>query len=56
MTFFFQKIKNRSFLSFVVSVLGALGGILVALSVKHADSILKSIATSGAIVLASLGG
>lgn len=45
-----------SVLSLLVSVLGALGGILVALSVKHTDSIMKSIAVSGAIVLASAGG
>jgi len=45
-----------SFLSLVVAALGALGGILVALTVKHTDSIMKSIATSGAIVLAGIGG
>ena len=45
-----------SMLSLGVSALGALGGILVALSVKHTDSIMKSIAVSGAIVLAGVGG
>jgi len=40
----------------VVSFLGAAGGILVALSVKYSDSIMKSIATSGAIVLTALFG
>lgn len=44
-----------SFLSFIVSFLGALGGILVALSVKYSDSIMKSIAVSGAIVLSTVG-
>jgi UDP-sugar transporter A1/2/3 len=45
-----------SALSLMVALLGSLGGILVALSVKHTDSIMKSIAVSGAIVLAGLGG
>lgn len=36
-----------------VALLGASGGLLVAASLKHADSILKTIATAGAIVLAS---
>jgi len=39
--------------AFGVALLGAGGGILVALCVKHADSIVKSIAVSGAIVLAT---
>ena len=33
---------------------GALGGVLVALSIKHADSIMKTIATTGAIVLTTV--
>ncbi|EOD09521.1 hypothetical protein EMIHUDRAFT_96775 [Emiliania huxleyi CCMP1516] len=33
------------------AAIGAAGGVLVALSIKYADSILKTIATSGAIVL-----
>lgn len=37
----------------LLSLLGGGGGILVALSVKYADSILKSLATSGSIILAT---
>ncbi|KAL1522077.1 hypothetical protein AB1Y20_021720 [Prymnesium parvum] len=36
------------------AAVGALGGVLVALSIKHADSILKTIATTGAIVLTTV--
>ena len=35
----------------VCAAVGALGGVLVALSIKLADSIMKTIATTGAIVL-----
>jgi len=52
----YQLGQGWSVLSVLVAFLGALGGILVALSVKHTDSIMKSIAVSGAIVLASAGG
>lgn len=45
-----------SWILLVVAVLGAAGGLLVALSLKYADAILKALATSGAIVLSSLGG
>lgn len=45
-----------SVITFLVACLGALGGILVALSVKYSDSIMKSIAVSGAIVLSGVGG
>lgn len=38
----------------LLSVLGAAGGLLVALSIKHGDSILKTLATTGAIVLTGL--
>jgi len=38
----------------LLSLLGACGGMLVALSLKHADSILKTIATTGAIMLIAL--
>ena len=34
--------------------IGALGGILVALSIKHTDSIMKTIATTGSIVLTTV--
>ena len=36
------------------AAVGALGGVLVALSIKHADSIMKTIATTGAIVLTTI--
>jgi UDP-sugar transporter A1/2/3 len=45
-----------SWVSLAVAALGAAGGLLVALSLKHADAILKALATSGAIVLSSVGG
>jgi UDP-sugar transporter A1/2/3 len=38
-------------LAFLLSGLGAAGGLLVALSIKYGDSILKTLATTGAIVL-----
>jgi len=41
-------------LAFVLSLLGAAGGLLVALSIKHGDSILKTLATTGAIIISSL--
>ena len=37
----------------MLAFLGALGGMLVALSIKHGDSILKTLATTGAIVLSA---
>ena len=40
-----------SILAFSLSLLGAAGGLLVALSIKYGDSILKTLATTGAIVL-----
>lgn len=42
-----------SLLALFVSMLGAAGGLLVALSIKYGDSILKTLATTGAIVLSS---
>mmetsp|Transcript_31276 Transcript_31276/g.46151 ORF Transcript_31276/g.46151 Transcript_31276/m.46151 type:complete len:385 (-) Transcript_31276:121-1275(-) len=41
-------------LALVLSLLGAAGGLLVALSIKHGDSILKTLATTGAIIISSL--
>ena len=38
----------------VCAAVGALGGVLVALSIKYADSILKTIATTGAIVFTTV--
>ena len=43
-----------SWLALLVSLLGAAGGLLVALSIKYGDSILKTLATTGAIVLSSV--
>jgi len=42
-----------SLLAACVAALGAAGGLLVALSIKYGDSILKTLATTGAIVLSS---
>jgi UDP-sugar transporter A1/2/3 len=41
-------------LAVVVAALGAAGGLLVALSIKYGDSILKTLATTGAIILSSV--
>ncbi len=38
----------------VLALLGAAGGLLVALSIKYGDSVLKTLATSGAIILSSI--
>jgi len=43
-----------SLMTFLLSALGAAGGLLVALSIKYGDSILKTLATTGAIVLTGL--
>lgn len=43
-----------SFVAVLLSLLGAAGGLLVALSIKYGDSILKTLATTGAIILSSL--
>lgn len=40
--------------TFFLALLGASGGLLVALSIKYGDSMLKTLATTGAIVLSSL--
>ena len=40
----------------IISVLGAAGGILVALSVKHTNSVVKSVALAGAVVATQLLG
>ena len=42
-----------SFLTLSVSVFGAVGGLLVAATLKYADSILKTMAAAGAIVLST---
>jgi UDP-sugar transporter A1/2/3 len=43
-----------SWIAFLLAILGAAGGLLVALSIKYGDSILKTLATTGAIILSSL--
>jgi solute carrier family 35 (UDP-sugar transporter), member A1/2/3 len=43
-----------SFLAVLLTALGAAGGLLVALSIKYGDSILKTLATTSAIVLSSV--
>ncbi|KAL3940678.1 MAG: hypothetical protein SGBAC_004822 [Bacillariaceae sp.] len=43
-----------SLMAVLLSGLGAAGGLLVALSIKYGDSILKTLATTGAIILSSL--
>ena len=42
-----------SFVAWMLAFLGAAGGLLVALSIKYGDSILKTLATTGAILLSS---
>ena len=42
-----------SVVAVILAMLGAAGGMLVALSIKHGDSILKTLATTGAIVLSA---
>mmetsp|Transcript_18962 Transcript_18962/g.34231 ORF Transcript_18962/g.34231 Transcript_18962/m.34231 type:complete len:363 (+) Transcript_18962:112-1200(+) len=49
-------LQGWSVLACIVSLLGALGGLLVSFSVKYTDSITKSIAVSGSIVLSSCFG
>lgn len=48
--------SNWSLITFTVSVLGALGGLLVAATLKYADSIMKTLAAAGAIVLSTILG
>ena len=43
-----------SMTAFMLSILGATGGLLVALSIKYGDSILKTLATTAAIILSSV--
>jgi UDP-sugar transporter A1/2/3 len=45
-----------TYITFCVSSLGALGGLLVAATLKYADSILKTLASAGAIVLSTVLG
>jgi UDP-sugar transporter A1/2/3 len=48
--------SNWSFLTFLVALFGAGGGLLVAATLKYADSILKTLAAAGAIVLSTVLG
>ena len=48
--------SNWSFITLMVSVLGAAGGLLVAATLKYADAILKTLAAAGAIVMATVLG
>lgn len=48
--------SNWSTITLLVSVLGAAGGLLVAATLKYADSILKTMATAGAIVISTVVG
>jgi hypothetical protein len=41
-------------LAVIVALLGAAGGLLVALSIKYGDAILKTLATTAAIILSSV--
>lgn len=43
-----------SLVAVIVALLGAAGGLLVALSIKYGDAILKTLATTGAILLSSV--
>jgi solute carrier family 35 (UDP-sugar transporter), member A1/2/3 len=43
-----------SLLAWIVTILGAAGGLLVALSIKYGDAILKTLATTAAIILSSV--
>lgn len=45
-----------TFITFLVALLGATGGLLVAATLKYADSILKTLAAAGAIVLSTVLG
>ena len=46
--------QGWSWLAGSVAVLGAAGGLLVALSIQYGDAILKTLATTGSIILAAL--
>eukprot|EP00903_Cladosiphon_okamuranus_P010823 g10224.t1 len=40
----------------ILSILGGAGGLLVALTMKYTDAVLKTFATSGAIIVTAIGG
>jgi UDP-sugar transporter A1/2/3 len=43
-----------SFVALILALLGAAGGLLVALSIKHGDSVLMTLATTGSIILSTV--
>mmetsp|Transcript_14140 Transcript_14140/g.23523 ORF Transcript_14140/g.23523 Transcript_14140/m.23523 type:complete len:351 (-) Transcript_14140:40-1092(-) len=45
-----------TFMTFIIACMSAAGGLLVAATLKYADAILKTLANSGAIVIAALFG
>merc|ERR1719265_1425113 len=49
-----HPLAGWSWVAGACAAVGALGGVLVALSLKYADSVTKTIATTGAIVLSTL--
>jgi len=49
-----DPLAGWSWIAAACALVGALGGLLVALSLKYADSVTKTIATTGAIVLSTL--
>lgn len=46
--------RGWSIITWILAALGAAGGLLVALSIKYGDSILKTIATTGAITISAV--
>jgi len=50
----FDPFAGWSCIAAACAFLGALGGVLVALSIKHTDSVMKTIATTGSIVLTTM--
>ncbi|CAN0076879.1 unnamed protein product, partial [Laminaria digitata] len=40
----------------ILSILGSAGGLLVALTMKYTDAVLKTFATSGAIIVTAVAG
>ena len=52
----FQLFKGWTMLAWVIAFVQAGGGLLVAATLKYADSILKTLATSGSIVMSAVLG
>ena len=49
-----EPLHGWSMVTALLAMLGALGGILVALVIKHADGLAKNLATASSIVLTTL--